>query len=233
MKVIARLRAYNIIQKTFDTVNTPFVTNRARSSRIVCRKRRGCTGALGGQGVLARAKPPKPAHIPLVRQGVCCIKGCFSAHTFCMNCVIVCVGSDKISGDSLGPLVGSLLREGGVPCPVYGAMGHAVNGVNLGEYRRFLRRYHPGVPVIAVDAAVGRSDEVGQIKYRLGGVQAGGAVGREELPLGDLAILGVVGKKGGDVLASLLSVPYHEVEALAHRIAAKIAAVLGRMEAAA
>lgn len=161
-----------------------------------------------------------------------CIRGTRDVYTWRMNCVIVCVGSDKISGDSLGPLVGSMLREGGVPCPVYGYLGKTVNGVNLDEYRRFLRRYHPFVPIIAVDAAVGNADEIGQIKYRLGGVQAGGAVGRSAPPLGDLAVLGVVGQKGGDVLASLLSVPYPEVEALAHKIVDRILDVLGRLEAA-
>ena len=150
-----------------------------------------------------------------------------------MNCVIVCVGSDKISGDALGPMVGSLLRATGVPCPVYGVEGATVNGGSLAEYRNFVQRYHPGVPVIAVDAAVGNPDEVGHIKYRLGGVKAGGAMGRTEPPLGDLAILGVVGVKGADPLASLLAVPYREVEALADRIATKLLAVLADMEAAA
>lgn len=149
-----------------------------------------------------------------------------------MNCVIVCVGSDKISGDSLGPLVGSYLKDDNVPCPVYGAMGNTVNGVNIEEYRRMLSRYHRGVPIIAIDAAVGNADEVGQIKFRLGGVQAGGAIGRSETPLGDLAILGVVSAKGGDVLASLLSVPYREVEILARKIADKIREVLAGMEVA-
>ena len=144
---------------------------------------------------------------------------------------MVCVGSDKISGDALGPMVGTMLRRRGLPCPVYGVEGESVNGVNLAEYRGFLQRYHRGVPIIAVDAAVGRPDEIGSIKYRLGGVQAGGAMGRSEPPLGDLAILGVVGPKGGDVLSALLAVPFDIVERLAERIADKLCRVLGPMAA--
>ena len=148
-----------------------------------------------------------------------------------MNCVVVCVGSDKISGDALGPMVGTMLRRRGLPCPVYGVEGDPVNGVNLAEYRDFLRRYHPNVPIIAVDAAVGKPDEIGCVKYRLGGVQAGGAMGRAEPPLGDLAVLGVVGPKGGDVLSSLLAVPFATVEVLAGRIADKLYRALALREA--
>ena len=143
-----------------------------------------------------------------------------------MNCVIVCVGTDKISGDSLGPMVGSMLRAAGVPCPVYGVEGATVNGVNLDRYREFLASRYAGVPVIAVDAALGEADEVGQIRYRKGGVCAGGALGRRTEGLGQLAVLGVVGRRGEDALSALLEAPLAVVERLAERIAHKLCEVL-------
>jgi len=148
-----------------------------------------------------------------------------------MKCVIVCVGTDKISGDSLGPMVGSILRSRHVPCPVFGVEGCTVNGVNLDRYRDFLARYYPGVPVVAVDAALGDASEVGQIRYRLGGVFAGGALGRRCAGLGNLAVLGVVGPKGEDALSTLLEVPLSAVERLAYRIADKLTEVLDEWEA--
>lgn len=149
-----------------------------------------------------------------------------------MNCVIVCVGTDKICGDSLGPMVGRLLRTRyGVPCPVYGVEGLCVNGVNLERYRTFLRRYYPNTPVVAVDAALGSAQEVGQIRYRLGGVQAGGALGRENARLGHLAVLGVVAEKSDDALSALLAVPFGRVERLAERIARTLYEALSEWEA--
>ena len=144
-----------------------------------------------------------------------------------MNCVIVCVDTDKVSGDSLGPMVGNLLRHRyAVPCPVFGVEGRTVNGVNLERYKAFLDAHYAGVPVIAVDAALGEEDEVGKIRYRMGGVQAGGALGRKNATVGELAILGVVGVKGTDALSTLLEVPFDLVERLADRIADRIAHVL-------
>jgi len=148
-----------------------------------------------------------------------------------MNCVIVCVGTDKICGDSLGPMVGNLLRHRyRVPCPVYGVEGRTVNGANLERYRAFLAAHYAGVPVIAVDAALGESTEVGHVRYRLGGVQAGGALGRHDATVGHLAVLGVVGEKGKDALSTLLEVPFALVERLADRIARHIAETLTEWE---
>lgn len=144
-----------------------------------------------------------------------------------MNCVIVCVGTDKICGDSLGPMVGRLLRHRyAVPCPVYGVEGQTVNGVNLERFKTFLDAHYAGVPVIAVDAALGEESEVGEIRYRLGGVQAGGALGRKNATVGALAVLGVVGVKSEDALGTLLETPFALVERLAERIARRLADVL-------
>jgi len=148
-----------------------------------------------------------------------------------MNCVIVCVGTDKVSGDSLGPMVGNYLRHRyAVPCPVYGVEGRTVNGVNLERYKAFLDAHYAGVPVIAVDAALGEEDEVGKIRYRVGGVQAGGALGRRNATVGHLAVLGVVGVKGEDALGTLLEVPFDLVERLADRIARRLFDVLTEWE---
>ena len=83
-----------------------------------------------------------------------------------------------------------------------------------------------------MDAALGCAHEVGQIRYRLGGVQAGGALGRCEQGLGQLAILGVVAAKCDDPLGALLAVPFGQVEALAERIAEEVCRVLTAWEAA-
>lgn len=150
-----------------------------------------------------------------------------------MKCLILCIGTDKISGDSLGPAVGSLLRDRyRLPYPVFGVEGCCVNGINLPEYRQLLTAHYKDTPVIAVDAAVGDEHEVGTVKYRKGGVKAGGALGRESDYIGDIGILGVVGIKSHDALSTLMATPYSDVIALAERIAASLYEVLTTMERA-
>ena len=143
--------------------------------------------------------------------------------------VVVCIGSDKVSGDMLGPLVGSSLRdEYHLCCPVYGAVGESVNGVNLSEYLAMLRERHAADAVIAVDAALGKAEDVGKIRLKKGGIRAGGALEKRLGKVGDLGIVGVVAEERApeDVYAALLAVPFPLVAALAARIAKMIHSVL-------
>lgn len=143
--------------------------------------------------------------------------------------IVICIGSDKVSGDMLGPLVGSSLREKyHLPYPVYGAVGESVNGINLEEYLSMISRRHKKSRVIAVDAALGKNEDVGMIRLKRGGIKAGGALDREGERIGDLGIVGVVAEERDpkDVYAALLGVPFPFVEALAGRIAEMIHAAL-------
>ncbi|NCA66961.1 MAG: spore protease YyaC, partial [Clostridia bacterium] len=141
-----------------------------------------------------------------------------------MNFVIICIGSDKISGDALGPVVGGLLRNKyKLPCPVYGTEQYPVNGVNLPDYRNMLDSFHVSSSVVAVDAAVGEAHEIGRVKIRSGGIKAGGALNSPHKMLGDIGILGVVAEKCDNVLGALLETPFALIEEMAERIALSIA----------
>jgi len=143
--------------------------------------------------------------------------------------VVVCIGSDKVSGDMLGPLVGTSLREEyRLPYPVYGAVGESVNGLNLEEYVAMIEKRHKESRIIAVDAALGKSEDVGKIRLKKGGIKAGGALDRAGEKIGDVGIVGVVAREEEpkDVYATLLGVPFSFVEELARRIAHMINAAL-------
>jgi len=144
--------------------------------------------------------------------------------------VVICIGSDRVSGDMLGPLVGSALREEyRLPCPVYGWIGESVNGLNLEEYLAMVRVKHPHSLLIAVDAALGKTEDVGKVRLKKGGIKAGGALERKGEKIGDLGVIGVVASErpAREVYAALLSVPFSLVESLAARIALLIFSALG------
>ena len=70
--------------------------------------------------------------------------------------VFVCIGTDLVTGDSLGPMVGSVLRYSpDFPYTVYGTLSHPVHAVNLSETMEEIASHYPGSPVIAVDASLG------------------------------------------------------------------------------
>lgn len=80
--------------------------------------------------------------------------------------VIVCVGSDLAIGDSLGPIVGSMLRykTQGLDCFIYGTLKAPVTAKEIRYLRSFLKETHRGRKIIAVDAAVGSEGDIGLIK---------------------------------------------------------------------
>ncbi len=154
-----------------------------------------------------------------------------AVNTTYMNVLFLCIGSEKISGDSLGPIVGTLLREKyKLPYPVIGCEDMPVNGVNIDKYKNYVHRFFPAHRIIAIDAALGDKGDIGRIRYRRGGVRAGGALGLNNQPVGELAILGVVGERGGEPMQTLLNTPFERVVSLAERIAQAINEVFGVKE---
>ena len=129
--------------------------------------------------------------------------------------VVVCFGTSAISGDSLGPMVGSRLVERyNVPAFVYGTEQHSVNGKNMSEWLRFIRAVHGDALYIAVDASLGQKERVGQLILRDDGVCPAAIKGKKER-FGDIGILAVVAENAGDSLTQLMSVSQVYVSKLA------------------
>jgi len=147
-----------------------------------------------------------------------------------MDILFLCIGTEKISGDALGPIVGTMLREKyKLPYPVLGTEENPINGKNVGEYKRLIKERFPNHKVIAIDSAVGEEKDLWTIKIKEGGVRAGGALSPENEYFGEIGILAVVAQKG-NVLQNLMLSPYPKVLALAERIALMIVKVFASVK---
>ncbi|MDR6883067.1 spore protease YyaC [Bacillus sp. 3255] len=104
----------------------------------------------------------------------------------------VCIGTDRSTGDSLGPLVGTFLSDLGYD--VIGTLENPAHGMNLNER---LEELKPNKTVIAIDSGLGLVTSVGKIKYQRGSIQPGSGVNREDLPkVGDYHLMGIVNVGG-------------------------------------
>ena len=71
--------------------------------------------------------------------------------------VCLCIGTDRSTGDSLGPLVGTMLEKMAIPSlRIYGTLDEPVHAVNLRAKLAELRRSLTNPRIIAVDACLGR-----------------------------------------------------------------------------
>lgn len=106
--------------------------------------------------------------------------------------VTVCVGTDRVSGDSLGPLVGTMLQEQCRNVNIYGTLCTPVHAQNLGEIIQTVRREHPEAFVIAVDACLGRPVNVEKIILLTKPLKPGTGVNKDLPEIGHVNIQGIV-----------------------------------------
>lgn len=111
------------------------------------------------------------------------------------NPIIVCIGSDLVLGDSLGPLVGTMLIKRNVPAYIYGTLNSPITAKEIVCAKNHLKMLHPNSFVIAIDAAVGNSDDVGLVKITDKGLKPGLGVDKNLGIIGDCSIIGVVAGK--------------------------------------
>lgn len=116
--------------------------------------------------------------------------------------VFLCIGTDRSTGDSLGPLIGYKLNQQGIPnARVFGTLENPVHAMNLEESIEEVKRRHPKAIVVAVDASVGNAEHVGFATLGRGSIRPGLGVKKELDAVGDIFITGIVGSaKNGDPL---------------------------------
>ncbi len=111
--------------------------------------------------------------------------------------VVVCIGTDRSTGDSLGPLTGlELVSRGYPPELVFGTLDDPVHAGNLPETIANLNRRKPGALVLAVDACLGNPENVGSISLSDGPLRPGAGVNKTLPQVGELALTGVVNVAG-------------------------------------
>ncbi|WP_134682546.1 spore protease YyaC [Brevibacillus migulae] len=103
-----------------------------------------------------------------------------------------CIGTDRSTGDSLGPLVGKKLSEKGLP--VFGTIDDPVHAANIADTIEIVKQDYPDHTIVAIDAALGR--DIGAIKIKPGPVKPGAGVHKQLPEVGDVHIIGVVNIAG-------------------------------------
>ncbi|MBQ7373603.1 MAG: spore protease YyaC [Clostridia bacterium] len=118
--------------------------------------------------------------------------------------VVACIGTDAVVGDSLGPLTGSMIRQKlGGKTFVFGTVDSPITAKDVGATSDFLKNAYPETPVLAIDAALGKKSEIGNVKLFQGALKPGLGVDKKLKEIGTVSLIGVVEQKDGG--KSLLS----------------------------
>lgn len=106
--------------------------------------------------------------------------------------VFFCIGTDRSTGDSMAPLVGTYLEGLGYK-NVMGTIDDPVHAVNLDERIAMIPE---GKTVIAIDACLGNMSSIETVHVINGSLKPGEGVNKQLTPVGDYSITATVNVGG-------------------------------------
>ena len=137
--------------------------------------------------------------------------------------LFLCIGTDRSTGDSLGPLIGYKLKGRRMRnAKVIGTLEKPVHAMNLEEYLNLVKIKYPDYLTVAVDASVGNTEHIGYVTLGKGPLKPGLGVSKELMEVGDLFITGIVGSCGSHDPIMLQSIRLSVVMRLADCISESI-----------
>lgn len=127
----------------------------------------------------------------------------------------VCIGTDRSTGDALGPLAGSYLCDHGFT-RVIGTLLNPCDATNL---ERYIAEIPPNQIVIAIDACLGASNDVGKFICKATALFPARSVNGQLPPVGNFSIAGIVNKNGPKPYSILQMTSLYQVMNMASQIA--------------
>ncbi|MGI6711265.1 MAG: spore protease YyaC [Bacillota bacterium] len=110
--------------------------------------------------------------------------------------VVLGIGTDRSTGDSLGPLVGWFLQQQKAFFSIYGTLDEPVHAANLSDKLKEIERNHHNPLIIAVDACLGRPENVGIVTLSEGELNPGAGVHKKLPAVGNISFTGIVNVSG-------------------------------------
>lgn len=112
--------------------------------------------------------------------------------------IFLCIGSDRATGDCLGPIIGYKLSKYKKihNYYVYGTLEEPVHAKNLKSTIEMINQEHDDTFIIAIDASLGKSNHIGYITLGEGPLKPGAGVDKDLPEVGDIFITGIVNFSG-------------------------------------
>lgn len=113
--------------------------------------------------------------------------------------VIVCIGTDRSTGDSLGPLIGYKLEKLFKKYDrvfIHGTLDEPVHAKNLKNSIDFIYKTYNSPFIVAIDACLGKMNRVGNITIGHGPLKPGAGVNKDLPSIGNIHVTGIVNLSG-------------------------------------
>ncbi len=142
------------------------------------------------------------------------------------NILFVCIGNGKIIGDSLGPLIGTVLEknkrliQNNVNIEVIGTFENPILYYNVEEFIKNIDSQDYS-EIVIIDSALGSKENIGKVMITPAEILIGVGVNRGRMVKGDIILKGVVGINYNNISRNLMeleSVEAKQVEKIADKM---------------
>ena len=107
--------------------------------------------------------------------------------------IILCIGSDRSTGDSLGPVIGHKFKDFISPgLYLLGDLNQPIHAANLNHCIKSIQKTFDNPFIIAIDASLGKEEHIGMITLGKGPLKPGLGVKKRLPEVGDIHITGIV-----------------------------------------
>lgn len=137
----------------------------------------------------------------------------------------LCIGTDRIIGDSFGPLVGYKLNKlfiGNENIKVIGSLDNVINANNIEKVLKEIKLKYEMPFIIAIDAAISNKTEIGSIIVSNTKMNISSLFMNKNIYVGNVSIKGVVSKNLNNPrnnIRLLQSVPLNRIMVMADCVA--------------
>ena len=134
--------------------------------------------------------------------------------------IILCIGTDRATGDSLGPITGHKLASAlnNKNISVFGTLEKPVHAKNINQTLNFIQAAYEKPFIAAIDACLGKPESVGYITIGEGPVNPGAGLSKTLPTVGNLSITGIVNVATGMDFSVLQNTRLHLVMKMAEVI---------------
>lgn len=155
------------------------------------------------------------------------------------NILFVCIGNGKIIGDSLGPLIGTVLEknkrliQNNVKIDVIGTFENPILYYNVEEFIKNIDSQDYS-EIVIIDSALGSKESIGKVMITPAEILIGVGVNRGRMVKGDIILKGVVGINYNNISRNLIeleSVEAKQVENIAGKMLDIIYSIIFRKTA--
>lgn len=149
--------------------------------------------------------------------------------------IFLCIGTNKVSGDSFGPIVGTNLQKmlkDNKKIKVLGNMNNPINALNVKENIEYINKMYIDKYIIVIDSAVSDKNLIGEVFITRNKTILGKGINNKISEIGDISIKCSVCKDEYSSInnfISLQNVPKRFIKNLADMVSTGICEVISNI----